>query len=233
MTPELLREAGQDGSLSTSNTYDQQWIVDSPVTDTAGVDERSMEVMNLRPGMRVLDLGCGTALMLIFLAREYDVEVWATDLWVDPTENWGTHQGARAEGRVHPIQADAHKLPFSHGFFDAIVSIGAYNYFGTGADYLGYCTEFLRPTGSIGVIAPGIRNTPGPTLPPYLAERWGPRPLHLAALRTGGAPTGNEPASSPEVADMGPARLGTKAPLARNLRQSQPRLHARRKPTPR
>jgi len=39
-----------------------------------------MQVLTLRPGMRVLDLGCGTALTSIFLAREYDVEVWATDL---------------------------------------------------------------------------------------------------------------------------------------------------------
>ena len=175
MTPELLREALTLDRYPRSNTYDQQWIVDNlmgphPLWST----EALMEVMNLRPGMRVLDLGCGTALTSIFLAREYDVEVWATDLWVDPTENWERIKGAGAEGRVHPIQADAHKLPFSHGFFDAIVSIGAYNYFGTGADYLGYCAEFLRTTGSIGVIAPGIRNTPGPTLPPYLAERWGP-----------------------------------------------------------
>jgi cyclopropane fatty-acyl-phospholipid synthase-like methyltransferase len=134
--------------------------------------EALLEVMTLRPGARVLDLGCGTALTSIFLAREYDVEVWATDLWVDPTENWERVKEADAADRVHPIQADAHKLPFAQGFFDAIVSIGAYNYFGTGTDYLDHCTSFLRPGGSIGIVVPGIYDVP--QLPPYLADRWGP-----------------------------------------------------------
>ncbi|WUJ69754.1 methyltransferase domain-containing protein [Kribbella soli] len=158
-----------------SNTYDQQWIVDNlmgphPLWSAEGL----MGAMTLEPGMRVLDLGCGTALTSIFFAREYDVEVWATDLWVDPTENWQRIQDAGAADRVHPIQSDAHKLPFAHDFFDAIVSIGAFNYFGTGADYLAYVTQFLRPGGTLGVVAPGIRTAPALALPPYLESRWGP-----------------------------------------------------------
>jgi len=115
---------------------------------------------------------------------------------VDPTENWDRITAAGSADQVHPLRCDAHALPFSHGFFDAIVSIGAYNYFGTGADYLGYCTGFLRPDGSIGVIAPGIRDTPGLTPPPYLAEHWGPDKFTWLPW-TGGAGTGNEPTSSP------------------------------------
>jgi cyclopropane fatty-acyl-phospholipid synthase-like methyltransferase len=175
MTSELLREALTLDRYPRSNTYDQQWVVDNLMgPHPLWSAEALMHVMTLRPGMRVLDLGCGTALTSIFLAREYDVDVWATDLWVDPTENWERIKQAGAAGRVHPIQADAHKLPYSHGFFDAIVSIGAYNYFGTGADYLASCVELLTPTGSIGVVVPGIRTAPGLTPPAYLAERWGP-----------------------------------------------------------
>ena len=36
------------------------------------------------PGMRVLDLGCGNAVTSVFLAREFEVTVWAADLWIDP-----------------------------------------------------------------------------------------------------------------------------------------------------
>jgi cyclopropane fatty-acyl-phospholipid synthase-like methyltransferase len=36
--------------------------------------------MNLQPGMRVLDLGCGRALSSIFLHREFGLQVWAADL---------------------------------------------------------------------------------------------------------------------------------------------------------
>jgi cyclopropane fatty-acyl-phospholipid synthase-like methyltransferase len=174
MTSELLREALTLDRYPRSNTYDQQWIVDNlmgphPLWST----EALMQVMMLEPGMRVLDLGCGTALTSIFLAREYDVDVWATDLWVDPTENWERIKNAGVADRVSPIQADAHKLPYSHGFFDAIVSIGAYNYFGTSQDYLATCVELLKPSGVLGVVVPGIRQAPNLTPPPYLAERWG------------------------------------------------------------
>ena len=37
--------------------------------------------------MRVLDLGCGLAMSSIFLRREFDVQVWATDLWFNASEN--------------------------------------------------------------------------------------------------------------------------------------------------
>ncbi|WP_328520822.1 SAM-dependent methyltransferase [Kribbella sp. NBC_00359] len=174
MSSHLLREAPTIDRYPRSNTYDPQWIVDNLMgPHPLWSAEALLQVMTLRPGMRVLDLGCGTALTSVFLAREYDVEVWATDLWVDPTENWERITAAGAADQVHPIRSDAHTMPFSHSFFDAIVSIGAYNYFGTGAEYLGYCTEFLRPNGLIGVIVPGIRDTPGGPLPSYLTDRWG------------------------------------------------------------
>src|SRR3712207_1815489 len=68
------------------------------------------EAMELRRGMRVLDLGCGKALSSIFLAREFDLEVWATDLWIPATENAARIREAHLEDRVFPIHADARKL---------------------------------------------------------------------------------------------------------------------------
>ena len=41
--------------------------------------------MPIEPGMKVLDLGCGKAMSSIFLAREFRVSVWATDLWIPAT----------------------------------------------------------------------------------------------------------------------------------------------------
>ena len=43
--------------------------------------------MDLKPGMRVLDMGCGMAMSRIFLTREYGVRVWANDLWISATDN--------------------------------------------------------------------------------------------------------------------------------------------------
>jgi cyclopropane fatty-acyl-phospholipid synthase-like methyltransferase len=172
---ERLRQALTVERYPRSAGYDVQWVVDKPMgPHPLWSAEALMQVMSLKPGMRVLDLGCGTALTSIFLAREFEVEVWATDLWVKPTDNWERVQAAGLGSQVYPISADARALPFAKGFFDAIVSVGAYHYFGTDAAYLADSVKVLKPGGSIGIIVPGLRRDPGPELPDYLAERWGP-----------------------------------------------------------
>ena len=81
------------------------------------------EALDFRPGMRVLDLGCGRAASSIFLRREFGVQVWATDLWFDVSENALRIRDAGVDDGVFPVHADARALPFGVDFFDAIVSI--------------------------------------------------------------------------------------------------------------
>ncbi|MGH8774677.1 MAG: SAM-dependent methyltransferase [Jiangellaceae bacterium] len=106
--------------------------------------------------MRVLDLGCGRAMTSVFLAREFGVTVWAADLWIEPTENWERIRAGGLQDVVYPMKAEAHDLPFPDGFFDAVVSVDAYQYFGTDDLYIGYITRFLRPGGRLAIAAPGL-----------------------------------------------------------------------------
>ena len=87
--------------------------------------------VELRAGMRVMDLGCGKAVSSIFLAQEFGAQVWATDLWIAATENPKRIKEAGLEERVFAIHADARSPPYPEEFFDAIVSVDAYHYFGT------------------------------------------------------------------------------------------------------
>ena len=81
------------------------------------------EKMELKPGMRVLDMGCGKALSSIFLAKEYGAQVWANDLWIPAAENWQRIKEAGLENQIFPVHAEAHALrarrtrvvPVSHG----------------------------------------------------------------------------------------------------------------------
>ena len=85
----------------------------------------------------VCDLGSGQGLTSVFLAKEYGFTVYAADLWSNPEENlqffkqMGLH-----EHQVIPVKADATDLPFEKDFFDAVVSIDSYNYFGRDEHYL-------------------------------------------------------------------------------------------------
>ena len=130
------------------------------------------QVLPLTPGMRVLDLGCGRAISSIFLAREFGVQVWATDLWIKPTENWARIRAAGVADRVFPIYAEAHALPFAEGFFDAAISLDAYHYFGTDDLYLGYYARHVRPGGLLGLVVPGLVREFAGDVPPHLAPYW-------------------------------------------------------------
>ena len=128
--------------------------------------------MDLRPGMRVLDLGFGKALSSVFLAREFGVDVWATDLWIEPTENWTRIRAAGLEQQVAPIHANARALPYAQGLFDAVVCVDASIYFGTDDLYLDYLVTFVAPRSQIGMVSPGFaRELDGP-LPEHLRPFW-------------------------------------------------------------
>ena len=163
-----------------SAAYDESWVTENRMgPNVLWLAESLAERMTLEPGMRVMDLGCGRGLSSVFLAREFDIEVWATDLWIKPTGNWERIREAGLEGQVHPIYAEAHQLPYAEGFFDAIVSLDAYQYFGTADLYLQYLAPFLRPGGEIGVVCPSFRREIGPDdVPGYLTDLYGAGGFH-------------------------------------------------------
>jgi SAM-dependent methyltransferase len=74
---------------------------------------------------------------------------------------------------VVPIRAEAHGLPFAAGFFDVVVSVDAYHYFGTDDLYLSYLLTLLVRGGRIGVVVPGIREETD-DLPRPLSDHWDP-----------------------------------------------------------
>jgi SAM-dependent methyltransferase len=137
-----------------SSKYDPEWVVANDMgPHPLWLLEDLARDLELRPGIRVLDLGSGKGVTSVFLAKEYGVQVWAADLWIDPTEAAANFTGLD----ITALKAEAHALPFAQGFFDAIVCIDAYEYFGTADGYLAYLTGFLKPGGQLGVATPALR----------------------------------------------------------------------------
>src|SRR2546428_3814160 len=128
--------------------------------------------LDLRPGMRVLDLGCGRASSSIFLRREFGVQVWATDLWFSASENIQRIRDAGVEDGVFPLHADARSLPFAADFFDAILCVDSFYYFGTDDLYLNYLARFVKPDGPIGIAGAGLMREIEGDLPAHLRAWW-------------------------------------------------------------
>jgi len=154
-------ELSQSLSLSQfplSGKYDPMWVLENQMgPNVLWLTEALMEILHLKPGMRVLDMGCGRAISSIFLAKEFGLQVWATDLWITATDNWKRIRSAGVENQVFPINTEAHSLPFADEFFDAAVSMDAYHYFGTDDLYLGkYFERLIKHGGSIGIVVPGL-----------------------------------------------------------------------------
>lgn len=168
-----------------SNKYNPEWVVASASggANSLWLTEWLTEAIDLRPEMRVLDLGCGRASSSIFLHREFGVEVWATDLWFSASENMRRIRDAGVDRHVFPIHANARSLPFAVEFFDVILSIDSFVYYGTDDLYLNYLARFLRPGGYLGIAQAGLTKELEGKIPSHLRQWWTPdiNCLHSAA----------------------------------------------------
>jgi SAM-dependent methyltransferase len=168
-----------------ASRYHPEWLLAS-VSGGANplwMTEWLASAMELQPGMRVLDLGCGRAASSIFLRREFGVDVWATDLWFSASENAQRVRDAGVGDGVFPIHANARALPFAPDFFDALISIDSFPYYGTDDLYLNYVARFIKPNGRLGIAGAGLMQEIDGPVPEHLRAWWTPDLwcLHSAA----------------------------------------------------
>src|SRR5438093_7695427 len=145
-TPAELAARLSIDAFPRSASSDAEWMLENAMgPNPVWLAEALSQVMELQSGMRVMDLGCGHASSAIFLAHEFQLQVWATDWWISASDNWQRVCAAKMQQRVFPIQAEAHALPLAHQFFDALVSFDASHSFGTDDLYVGYASQYVRP----------------------------------------------------------------------------------------
>lgn len=130
-------------------------------------------------GSVVCDLGSGQGLTSVFLAKEYGFTVYAADLWSDPDENrkFFDTMGLDRE-QIIPVKADATNLPFEKDFFDGLICVDSYNYFGRDKSFLDEkLLPFIKSGGYIYLAITGMKKDLHDNLPAELLLSWTPEQL--------------------------------------------------------
>lgn len=143
------------------------------------LEEELLRGSRIPAGAVVCDLGSGTGLTSVFMAKEYGFTVYAADLWSDPDENrrFFRRMGL-SDGQVIPVKVDATAMPFEREFFDAVVSTDSYNYFGRDPEYLdAKLAPFVKSGGYIYIALTGMKNDCHDALPEELLLSWTPEQL--------------------------------------------------------
>ncbi|MCX7828074.1 MAG: class I SAM-dependent methyltransferase [Thermanaerothrix sp.] len=121
----------------------------------------------------ICDLGSGNGVTSVFMASEYGFTVYALDLWSDPEENQEFFNQFECKDRLIAVKGDANQLPFEKNFFDAIVSVDSYNYFGRDPRFLDEkIMDFLKPGGLIYIAIPGMKKDLHDNPPSELLLSW-------------------------------------------------------------
>ncbi|ANE75859.1 SAM-dependent methyltransferase [Dickeya solani] len=157
--------------------YDNAFLLDTMMGPNAmRITEEMAIMLPISPGMRILDLGCGKGISSILLAGKYDVTVFAADLWISPTENAERFATLGVDSKIFPLRADATKeIPFAHEYFDMIISVDAWQYFGSNDGMLTKLLPFVKKDGLIAVAVPGfIQDYSEGNLPEVVKPFWTP-----------------------------------------------------------
>lgn len=88
-----------------------------------GSTDRLLQLAAVRPGERVLDIGCGVGTTAIRLAQEYDAQVVAADIAPLMRERARRNvDDARVTGKVSVEDADIRSLTYPDDSFDGVVA---------------------------------------------------------------------------------------------------------------
>jgi cyclopropane-fatty-acyl-phospholipid synthase len=121
--------------------------------------------LRLRPGQRVLDIGCGWGGMALYLAQVSDVEVLGVTLAEEQLKL--ARQRAEAAGLAGRVRFELQDYRKVEGQFDRIVSVGMFEHVGTAhfREYFDQIRDRLAPDGVALLHSIMRMNEPGITSP--------------------------------------------------------------------
>ncbi len=142
-------------SLWGEHIHHGYWLAgDTPRRAQARLIEQLVERAGIRPGSRVLDVGCGVGGSSVWLAERMGCEVLG--LTISPVQVRMASESARRrglDGRVRFELRDANALDLEPGGFDAVWVVECSEHLDDKADFLARCASVLRPGGVLALAA--------------------------------------------------------------------------------
>jgi cyclopropane-fatty-acyl-phospholipid synthase len=119
--------------------------------------------LDLKPGQRVLDIGCGWGGNALYLARAADVDV--VGITLSKEQQALATERARARGLENRVRFELRDYREVEGPFDRIVSIGMFEHVGVRhyEAFFGKIRDLLKPEGIALVHSIGRKGGPGQT----------------------------------------------------------------------
>jgi ubiquinone/menaquinone biosynthesis C-methylase UbiE len=158
MDPKLQRRVQRYGWDKAVGSYDDSWSAQLEPAQT-----RMLEMADLRPGERVLDIACGTGLVTLRAARSVEPggEVIGTDIsdeMVKAAREVSTREGV---AHVRYERGEAELIGFDDASFDAVLCGLGMMYVPSPVDALSEFRRVLRPDGRASIAVWGKRDLCG------------------------------------------------------------------------
>ena len=161
LSGELYR-AFLDGDMQYSCAYLRHPDDDIEAAQLAKKQHIAAKLL-LKPGQRVLDIGCGWGGLALFIAKAADVRV--TGITLSEEQLAVARRRAKEEGLEDRVDFQLVDYRVLEGQFDRVVSIGMFEHVGLPnyADYFGAIRRLLTPDGIAMVHSIGKMYGPAPT----------------------------------------------------------------------
>lgn len=167
--PEILLPSDEEfkGKYdSGADNYDlgMDWLFQTFNVNEQGIRSQMVDLMELAPGAKVLDVGCGTGGDSLYIAEKIgpDGLLFSTDI-SSGMLGIAHRKLKQAAPSVHVMLSNASYLPFPDDLFDAVLHFGGINNFGEIKRALSEMTRVVRPGGKVVIgdesVPPWLRDT--------------------------------------------------------------------------
>ncbi|MEK3833006.1 MULTISPECIES: class I SAM-dependent methyltransferase [unclassified Paenibacillus] len=139
--------------------------IQNPTPLGAGSYEMALPLitaLELKPGMRVLEIGAGTGQVAATVAKHWGVTVITLELWetLSVIQEYASEQGV--DNNVLAVRANAELMPFPDEAFDAVFSIGSFFMIEDREQALKEITRITRTNSFFGIAEPMCTLNPIP-----------------------------------------------------------------------